>query len=169
MARNRNKNRVFRFNRRIRGQTDYKQRLRLLKSDLTRAVIRRSNKNMLVQLVNYELEGDKIVTSAKSNELAKLGFSINTGNTSAAYLTGMLAGKRALKAGFKSDVIVDLGLQEIKFGSRIFAAIKGLVDAGISVRVSDDVFPEESRLLGEHLKEGGKAVVEATKAKIEAL
>lgn len=169
MARNRNKNRVFRFNRRIRGQTDYKQRLRLLKSDLTRAVVRRSNKNMLVQLVNYDIEGDKILTSAKSCELSKLGYTINTGNVSAAYLTGMLAGKKALKKGLSSDVIVDLGLQEIKFGSRIFAAIKGLVDAGVKVRVAEDVFPEEARLMGDHLKEGSRKVVEATKTKIEAL
>lgn len=169
MARNRNKNRVFRFNRRIRGQTDYKQRLRLLKSNLTRAVVRRSNKNMLVQLVNYDIDGDKILTSAKSSELSKLGYTINTGNTSAAYLTGLLAGKKALKKGLKTDVIVDLGLQEIKFGSRIFAAIKGLVDSGVNVRVAEDVFPEESRLMGDHLKDGSRKVVEATKTKIEAL
>ena len=59
MAKNINKNRIFRFNRRIRGQTDYNQRLRLLKSNLTRVVVRRSNKNILVQFVNYNDKGDK--------------------------------------------------------------------------------------------------------------
>ena len=75
-----NKNRVFRFNRRIRKQTDYNQRLRLLKSNLPRVVVRRSNKNMLVQFVEYKDGGDKIITSAKSVDLSKLGFTLNTGN-----------------------------------------------------------------------------------------
>ena len=69
MVKNINKNRVFRYNRRIRGQTDYKQRLRLLKSGVTRAVVRRSNNNMLVQLVEYGNNGDKVIAYAKSNEL----------------------------------------------------------------------------------------------------
>lgn len=169
MTRNRNKNRVFRFNRRIRGQTDYQQRLRLLKSNLPRAVIRRSNGNMLVQIISYELSGDKVLTSAKSTELTKLGFTLNRGNISSAYLTGMLAGKKALKKNLNVDVIVDLGLQEIKFGGRVFAAVKGLVDSGVKVRVAEDVFPQEERLMGDHLKDGSRKIIETTKNKIMAL
>lgn len=171
MARNLNKNRVFRFNRRIRGQTDYQQRLRLLKSKITRAVVRRSNNNMLVQFVDYDQLGDKIITSAKSNELKALGFTINTGNISAAYLTGILAGKKLQKAGFSGETIIDLGLQNAEFrGSRIYAAVKGIVDSGVLVRVSDVVFPAEERINGEHLtsKDAAK-VIEKTKAAIEAM
>lgn len=167
---NLNKNRVFRFNRRIRLQTDYAQRLRLLKSNLPRAVIRRSNKNTLIQFVEYVESGDKIITSAKSNELIKLGFTLNTGNLVSAYLTGLLAGKRALKAGLKTDIIVDLGLQKSIYGSRIYSAIKGIKDSGVKVRVSEDVFPSEERLSGSHLsaKDAAK-VIEKTKKSIEAL
>ena len=132
---NKNKNRVFRFNRRIRGLTDYQLRLKLLKSDMTRAVVRGSNKNMLVQFVNYGENGDAIVTSAKSVELVKLGFTLNTGNIVASYLTGYLAGKRLLKKGFDSEVVVDLGLQSSLYGSRLYAAVKGIKDSGINVRV----------------------------------
>jgi len=171
MVKNRNKNRVFRFNRRIRKQTDYKLRLRLLKSELTRAVIRRSNKNMLIQFVNYENNSDKILTSAKSVDLVKnFKLTINTGNLPSAYLTGLLAGKRLLKTGFKGEVIIDLGLQRSIYGSRLYAAVKGIVDSGVSVKVSDVVFPPEERLNGSHLsnKDANK-IIEKTKKAIEVL
>lgn len=167
---NLNKNRVFRFNRRIRGITNYALRLRLLKSNLPRAVIRRSNKNMLVQFVQYGANGDKIITSAKANELVKLGFTLNTGNLTAAYLTGLLAGKRAIKAGVKEDCIVDFGLQKSLVGTRLYAAVKGIKDSGLNVRVGDSVFPSEERLNGTHLsvKDAAK-VVEKVKKSIEGM
>ena len=167
---NLNKNRVFRLNRRIRGQTDYKQRLRMLKSGLVRAVIRKSNKNMLVQLVDYAHNGDKIITSAKSTDLKAHGFTLNTGNISAAYLTGMLAGKRAQKAGLNGDVIVDFGLQEVLSGNRLYAAVKGLVDSGVNVRVNEEIFPAEERIMGEHLSgKDAKSVIEKAKKSIEGM
>lgn len=168
---NLNKNRVFRFNRRTRGLTNYKQRLGLLKSELTRAVVRQSNNNMLVQLVDYADDGDIILTSAKSHELKKLGYTLNTGNTVAAYLTGMLAGKRLLasKTG-TSEVIIDMGLQKSFYGGRIYAAIKGLKDSGVDVRVSDVVFPVEERLSGAHLKQdGAEKLVAKVKATLEGM
>lgn len=170
MVKNKNKNRVFRFNRRIRGLTDYQLRLKLLKSGLTRAVIRKSNKNMLVQFVDYENGEDKILTSAKSVDLTKLGFTLNTGNISASYLTGFLAGKRLLKAGLNKDCIVDLGLQQSMYGNRLYAAIKGIVDSGVNLRVSDVVFPDETRIAGEHLsvKDASK-IIEKTKKAIEGM
>jgi large subunit ribosomal protein L18 len=167
---NLNKNRVFRFNRRIRGLTDYVLRLRLLKSKLTRAVIRRSNKNMLVQLSNFDRKGDAIMTSAKASELKKLGYTLNTGNLVASYLTGYLAGKRGLKKGLKSDCIIDMGLQQSLYGNRIYAAVKGLKDAGVNVRVSDVVFPSEERLNGSHLKaKDAEKIIEKVKKSIEGM
>ena len=171
MAINRNKNRVFRFNRRIRGLTDYNLRLNLLKSKTTRAVIRRSNKNILVQFVDYNEIGDKIIVSAKSTDLVKLGFTLNTGNIVSAYLTGLLAGKRLLAKKFKGEVIVDLGLQNATFrGSRLYAAVKGIKDSGVNVKVSDVVFPTEERLNGEHLSaKDAKKVIDKVKKSIEGM
>jgi len=165
-----NKNRVFRFNRRIRGQTDYQQRLKLLKSNLVRAVVRGSNKNMLVQFTSYAPDGDKILTSAKSIDLVKHGFTLNTGNIVAAYLTGFLAGKKLLKNKFEDECIVDFGLQSSLYGSRLYAAVKGIKDSGVNVRVSDVVFPSEERLSGKHLtvKDADK-VIEKTKKSIGAM
>lgn len=167
---NLNKNRVFRFNRRIRGLTDYALRLRLLKSNLPRAVIRKSNKNMLVQFTEYVDKGDIIITSAKANELIKLGYTLNTGNLVAAYLTGYLAGKRAIKKGLKSECIVDLGLQKALYGNRLFAAVKGIKDSGVKVKVGDAVFPSEERLNGSHLnvKDASK-VLDKVKKSIEGM
>ncbi|MCA9495497.1 MAG: 50S ribosomal protein L18 [Nanoarchaeota archaeon] len=171
MTRNSNKNRVFRFNRRIRGLTDYSLRLKLLKSNMTRAVIRRSNKNMLIQFVDYTENGDKIIVSAKSTDLKKLGFNINTGNISAAYLTGLLAGKRLLTKKFNGECIIDLGLQNASFyGSRLYATVMGIKDSGVKVRVSDVVFPSEDRINGSHLtSKDAQKVIEKTKKAIEAM
>lgn len=167
---NKNKNRVFRFNRRIRGLTDYSLRLKLLKSKMPRLVVRKSNKGMHVQLVEYSEIGDKIIASARANDLTALGYKLNTGNLVGAYLTGMLAAKRAQLKGFKGECIVDLGLQNAFYGSRIFAAVKGFQDSGLKVRVSEQVFPDEKRLSGEHLKSKDAAkVIEATKKSIEGL
>ena len=164
------KNRVFRYNRRIRQQTDYKLRLKLLKSRMTRVVVRRSNKNVLVQFVDYDHKGDKIIVSAKSSELVKKGYKLNTGNLTAAYLTGLLAGKKALKAGLKKDCIVDFGLQRTQYGNRLYAAVKGVKDSGVNVRVSDVVFPSEERISGKHLKaKDADKVFEKVKKSLEGM
>ena len=125
---------------------------------------------MLVQLVDYADQGDKVLVSVKSNELKALGYTLHTANTSAAYLTGMLAGKKAQKAGVTGEVIVDFGLQEVAFGNKLFAAVKGLLDSGLQVKVGEEVFPAEERINGEHLsgKDAGK-VIEKVKASIEGM
>ncbi|MFT4244786.1 MAG: 50S ribosomal protein L18 [Candidatus Woesearchaeota archaeon] len=167
MARNINKNRVFKYNRRVRGQTNYHKRLELLKSKLPRCVIRKSNNGMLVQITVYQSVGDNIITSARARDLVTLGYTLHTGNIVAAYLTGMLAAKRALKAGVKEEVIVDFGLQRIQYGNRLFAVVKGLIDGGLNVRVGEGVFPSEERLNGEHLSsKDAQKVISAVKDKI---
>lgn len=167
MAKNINKNRVFKYNRRVRGQTNYHKRLHLLKSKLPRCVVRKSNNGMLVQIAQYNAKGDDIVTSARARDLTTLGYTLHTGNIVAAYLTGMLAGKRALKAGVTGDVIIDFGLQRIQYGNRLFAAVKGLIDSGLQVRVGEGVFPSEDRLQGNHLNaKDAQKIIEKVKTSI---
>ena len=44
---------------------------------------------------------------------------------------------------------------QVPHGSgRLFAAVKGLVDAGVDVHVSDEVLPDAERIGGTHIKEG---------------
>jgi large subunit ribosomal protein L18 len=165
---NLNKNRTFRFNRRIRNQTDYKKRLNLLKSKMVRVVVRKSNNNTLVQFVKSNIAEDIIISGAKSNNLIKLGSKIHTGNLVSAYLTGYLAGKRFLVSNKKSECILDIGLNRKLYGTKIYSALKGVVDSGVVVKHSTVVFPSQERLNGEHLKSKDMAKqIEELKSKID--
>ena len=88
-----------------------------------------------------------------------------TSNTSAAYLTGLLAGKRAVDAGITEGVF-DIGRQVPVKGSKVFAAIKGVQDAGIDCYVSEEKFPDESRIMGAHIDAKIAADVQKTKETI---
>ncbi len=136
--------------RRMQQKTNYKKRLALVKSGKPRLVIRKSLDNMRVQLVGFNAGGDKTLASAVSAELAALGWKMGSGNISAAYLTGLLAGARAKKAGI-NEAVPDLGLQTNTKGSRIYAALKGAVDAGLAVPHSEDILPSEERISGKHI------------------
>jgi len=140
------------FRRRRTGQTDYTKRLALLKGRTTRLVVRRSNRAISVQFVDYDATGDIVRAAATSRDLVPHGWDTSLGSTPAAYLTGLLAGSRAKKAGL-SEAILDLGRQEPVPGGRIYAALKGVLDAGVEVPHGEDVLPEEGRLKGEHLSE----------------
>src|SRR5581483_2319667 len=98
------------FRRRRTGQTDYGRRLKLLKGRTTRVVVRRSNRAITVQFVDYDPKGDVVRATASSRDLVAHGWDASLGSTPAAYLTGLLAGKRAKKAGIE-EAILDAGLQ----------------------------------------------------------
>src|SRR5687768_18409510 len=87
------------FRRRREGRTDYRTRLALLRSGEHRVVVRKTLRNVIVQVVAFDPTGDKVVASAEARELAKLGWTGYTRNTPSAYLTGLLAGMRAKAAG----------------------------------------------------------------------
>ena len=62
------------FRRRREGKTDYRVRLRLLKSGTPRAVVRFSGRRVRVSIVQYDPVGDRVVAVAESAELARVGF-----------------------------------------------------------------------------------------------
>jgi large subunit ribosomal protein L18 len=139
------------FRRRREGRTDYRRRLGLLRSGSTRLVVRRTASNVIVQFVDWAETGDAVKATAVAQELSKLGWEGSPKNTPAAYLTGLLAGKRAAKAGVESAVL-DIGRQVPTKGSRVFAALKGVLDAGIEVAHGDEsIYPSEERLNGAFL------------------
>jgi large subunit ribosomal protein L18 len=131
-------------------RTDYHQRLRLLKSGKPRLVARKSNNHVTAQLVTAGPEGDETVASAHSSDLAEYGWEAPTGNLPAAYLTGLLAGKRALDAGLE-EAVLDIGLNTATPGSKVFAVQEGAIDAGLEVPHNDSVLAEWSRTRGEHI------------------
>jgi len=137
-------------------RTDYHQRLRLLKSGKPRLVARKSNNHVTAQLVTAGPEGDETVASAHSSDLAEYGWEAPTGNLPAAYLTGLLAGKRALDAGLE-EAVLDIGLNTATPGSKVFAVQEGAIDAGLEVPHNDSVLAEWSRTRGEHIAEYAEA------------
>ncbi|MEM2142358.1 MAG: 50S ribosomal protein L18 [Candidatus Thorarchaeota archaeon] len=138
------------FRRRREGKTNYYRRRRLLQSRRTRLVVRKSNTKYTVQFVNALVNGDETVASAVSTQLRGLGWEFGTGNQCAAYLTGLLAGRRAIARGV-TNAVLDIGRNLPVKGSGVYAALKGVVDAGVDVPHSEEVFPDESRIRGEHI------------------
>ncbi len=139
------------FRRRREHKTDFRHRKGLLTSGLPRAVVRCSSRNTMIQITKFELEGDNIIASATTKELAKLGWKHPTGNTSAAYLAGYLAGIRAKKLATKA--VLDIGLHTPTKGGKVFAALKGLVDAGMDIPHDEVIFPAEDRINGSHIND----------------
>lgn len=154
------------FRRKHEGRTDYVRRLSLLKSRLPRLVVRKTNKHMILQVVEYLPDGDKVVCTVTSNTLMKAGWKAATGNSAAAYLTGKLLAKKLKEMKFEKDLIVDIGLQMHKSGSRIYAAVRGVRDGGAHVKCSDDVLPSDERLTGAHLSADVKAQFESMNKKL---
>lgn len=140
------------FRRRREGKTDYGTRIKLIDLDKYRLVVRISNANVIAQIISVGENGDKTIISAHSKELQRLEWCGGTKNTSAAYLIGYLCGKKALKAGI-DEVILDIGLKRAIKNSKVFAALKGAVDAGLNVPHGKFVLPDESRISGKHISD----------------
>jgi large subunit ribosomal protein L18 len=148
------------------GKTDYRKRLNLLRARKTRLVVRKSLKNTQVQFVEYKEGGDSIVVSAVSKELvSKYKWKYSTSSTPAAYLTGILAGKRAKDKGIE-ECVLDIGRYIPVTGSKVFASLKGAIDAGIQCPHSKEKLPKEDRLMGKHLDKNIMSDVEDIKNKI---
>ncbi len=162
------RNAVYRvkMRRRREGKTNYRKRLALLKSGKPRAVVRKTLRYIIVQLAEYHEDGDKILLGVTSRKLKDYGWSGSFKNTPAAYLTGYLAGKLALKKGIK-EAILDIGLQRPVKGSRVFAALKGMLDAGLEIPHGDGIFPSEERIKGLHISEDLGKLFDDVKAKME--
>ena len=145
------------FRRKRKNLTNYKKRLKLLLSGNNRLVVRKSLNNISAQVVEYGSKGDKIVVSAHSSELKKLGWKAGTGNIPGAYLTGLLLGKKSSEKGIK-EMVVDLGLNKSIKGSRIYALLKGVSDSGIKVPHSKGILPADERIQGEHIKKYASSI-----------
>jgi len=152
--------------RRREGKTDYRKRLKLLRSGKVRAVVRKSLKNTQIQLIEYKEGGDNILVTANSKELnSKYNWKFSTSSTPAAYLTGLLAGVRSKEKGI-SECVLDIGRHPPVTGSKIFASVKGLTDAGIECLHDEVKIPSEDRIMGKHLAEEITPAVDDMKKKI---
>ncbi len=145
------------YRRKREGKTDYKTRIKLLKSGERRLVIRRSLKNIWLQVVEYGPAGDRVAVSAHSREIRKLGWKASLNNLPAAYLCGLLLAKKAKNV---KNIVLDIGPNVSVKGSVWYAALKGVIDAGISIPNAKEILPDEKRIRGEHIAEWAKKLKE---------
>ncbi len=129
-------------------KTNYKKRYTMLMGGRDFVTVHISNENTQVQILKPEKKGDKVVASAHSRYLINKGWKGSRKNIPAAYLTGYLAGKKAIANGAK-DAILYTGTR--KYTQRMSAALKGVIDAGVEIPANEETFPPEERIKGEHL------------------
>lgn len=144
--------------RRTEKKTDYKARLRLLKSSLPRIAIRKTNRYIIVQYIKSEEAQDKVLIGITSKDLLEYGWGKNKEGSlksiPACYLTGLLLGKKinSLEKNKSQDGILDLGLIKNIKKSRVYAVLSGLTDSGIRINHKENILPNEERIKGDHLK-----------------
>ncbi|MCJ1367970.1 60S ribosomal protein L5 [Acarospora aff. strigata] len=165
------------YKRRRAGKTDYYARKRLItqaknkyNAPKYRLVVRFTNRDIVIQIVTSEISGDKVFCSAYSHELKAYGIKHGLTNWAAAYCTGLLIARRALKKlgldeGFTGveeadgeyklteaaevdgeerrpfKCFLDVGLSRTSTGARVFGAMKGASDGGILIPHSENRFP----------------------------
>ncbi len=130
--------------RRLQGKTNYTKRLILLKGKCLRLVVRKSNKYILLQIVESVHAQDKVLAGVSTRDLLKYQWPEEKKGSlkslGAAYLGGLLIGKK-ISGKIKSRVILDSGLIPSTKGSRVYAVVKGVEDAGVNIVYDEKVIP----------------------------
>ena len=144
--------------RRREGKTDYQARKVLVLSGTPRLVARSTVKNVVAQIIVAKPRGDEVLAAAHSRELKKFGWKAPTGNVPAAYLTGLLCGLKA-KTKDVAEAVLDIGLVAPTRGAKVFAALNGVLDAGVNVPHHEEKMVKE-RTEGAHIAEYGKSLSE---------
>ncbi|MEM0057840.1 MAG: 50S ribosomal protein L18 [Candidatus Bathyarchaeia archaeon] len=151
------------YRRRREGKTNYRKRKALILSGKPRLVVRGSLKNIVVQIITAKPGGDEVLASAHSRELLKkFGWKAPRGNLPTAYLTGLLCGLKA-KAKGVNEAVLDIGLHSPTKGARVFAALKGVLDAGLNVPHGEEKLPDEERIRGLHIAQYAKMLAATEK------
>jgi large subunit ribosomal protein L18 len=116
-----------------------------------------SDQNVAAQVLKPTPTGDVVIASAHSRELEKRGWKGALNNLPACYLTGLMMARKALDKGVK-DAVLYIGKDH--FTSRVGACMKGIVDGGITMPVSEESLPEEERITGQHIADYAGALKE---------
>lgn len=155
--------------RRLENITDYGKRFKLLKGGVPRIVFRKTNKYIIAQYTTSTSAQDKIEIGLTSKELLKYGwpkeFKGSLKSLTASYLTGLLIGKKIITKKLPTPII-DLGMLRVLHKSKIYAFIKGVIDSGVKLKCKEELFPEEDRIKGKHLKEDFSKHFNIIKSKI---
>lgn len=160
------KNYTVKVRRKREQKTDYIQRRNLISSGKPKLVVRKMLNNFLVQVIQFHENGDKVIISASTRELVKLGWKAHCGNIPSAYLVGLLAGAKAKKKGVK-EAMLDIGLSVSVKGSSMFAAAKGVIDAGVHVPCKPEQFPSQDAIEGRLIENYAKLLLKEDKQKYD--
>nr|XP_040131342.1 60S ribosomal protein L5-like [Ictidomys tridecemlineatus] len=133
-----------------------------------RMIVCVTNRDIICQIAYARREGDMIVCAEYAHEPPNYGVKVGLTNYAAAYCTGLLLAYRLLNrfgmdkiyegqvevTGDKYSVesidsqpsaftcYLDAGLDRITTGNKVFGALKGAVDGGLSVPHSTKRFPD---------------------------
>jgi large subunit ribosomal protein L18 len=129
-------------------KTNYRKRSAILIGRHLFVTVRISDQNVAAQVLKPTPTGDIVIASAHSRELAEHGWKGTFNNLPACYLTGMLLGKKAIQKEIDAAVLY---IGKNHFTSRVGACMKGIVDAGVSMPVSEESLPDEDRISGQHI------------------
>ncbi len=149
--------RTVHYQRKKKGKTNYKSRLKLLLSRKPRLVVRKSLKNLILQVIDYTPKGDVVLLCVHSRDLKNLGWKASGNNLSACYLLGMLLAVKAKEKNI-GECVLDIGMNPSIKGCKLYSALKGATDAGFKIPFSDSIFPDEKRVRGEHVAEFAKSL-----------
>jgi large subunit ribosomal protein L18 len=131
-------------------KTNYRKRSAVLIGRHLFVTVKISDQNVAAQVLKPTPTGDIVIASAHSRELAEHGWKGAFNNLPACYLTGMLLGKKAMQKEIDAAVLY---IGKNHFTSRVGACTKGIVDAGVSMPVSEESLPDEDRISGQHIAE----------------
>lgn len=146
--------------RRREGKTNYGKRLKLLLSKKPRLVVRKTNRYIIAHIVDYDYKNHRDLTVAyvTSKDLSKYGWNYSSFKSlPACYLTGLLIGKKALEKNI-NEAILDIGLHPSTKGNRIYAVLKGTIDAGLKIPYNEKILPTKERIEGNHIKNFDKNI-----------
>ena len=153
------------------NKTDYGKRLKLLKSERPRIVFRKTNRYIIAQYITSEETRDKVEIGVNSKQLLNYGwpkeFEESLKSIPASYLTGLLIGKKILKVKGENP-IVDLGMIRNIHKTKVFAFLKGIIDAGVKIKHKEETFPDEEIIMGKHLKKDFSEIFNKIKSNIDS-
>ncbi len=107
-----------------------------------------SDQNVATQVIKPTVTGDIVIASTHSRGLAKQGWKGAFNNLPACYLTGLMLGKKAIEKGVENAVLY---IGKDHFTSRVAACLKGIVDSGVKIPISEESLPPEDRVSGKHI------------------
>jgi large subunit ribosomal protein L18 len=148
------------------SKTDYNKRLSLLKSGKSRLVVRISSKNILAQIVDYVPSGDKVICAVSTKNLEKeFKWKGPKCNISVGYLVGLLLASKAKT----EELILDIGKRKSIAQTKVYGVVKGVIDGGVNVHVSEEVLPSEDRITGKHIADYAAMLKKSDKEKYDKI